>query len=71
MVPIDANIDRGTMLAMDLSERGDFVLKARRILISTLLLGITVFLGAGPASADSHWFASQTPSQVVSFDSYW
>ncbi|MFJ4676818.1 MULTISPECIES: hypothetical protein [Kitasatospora] len=51
------------------------MLKVRRILIAAVLLGITVFLGAGPASADSYWSASETTvvqkALVADMDSHW
>jgi hypothetical protein len=49
------------------------VLKARRIVVSALLLGIAMLLGAGPASADdSHWIAGpDTVVSAVAMDSHW
>ncbi len=48
------------------------MLKARRIVVSALLLGIAMLLGAGPASADSHWAVTASPvSSAVAQDSHW
>ncbi|GLW68761.1 hypothetical protein Kpho02_10600 [Kitasatospora phosalacinea] len=50
------------------------MLKVRRILVSAVLLGITVFLGVSPASADSYWRTSETavaPVALMDMDSHW
>ncbi|MDH6580398.1 hypothetical protein P3T29_006089 [Kitasatospora sp. MAP5-34] len=47
------------------------MLKARRIVVSALLLGIAMLLGAGPAMADSHWSLNSSTAAAVAQDSHW
>jgi hypothetical protein len=48
------------------------VLKARRIVVSALLLGIVMLFGSGPAIADdSHWLTASAAVNLSLDDSHW